>query len=155
MIRFSISLRCDKQAYEVTGYELKNICKLIFILKKQICFDVHICLNKGNLLLLLFKDALQLLYNQHLLPIYELDLVIQNFMFYIYFQTRLMNQRKLKQVCGLLPAHIYSGTIDCFIQTFRNEGFWAFYKGFVPTLFRMGPWNIIFFITYEQLKQLY
>ncbi|EFA03336.1 mitochondrial uncoupling protein Bmcp [Tribolium castaneum] len=69
-------------------------------------------------------------------------------------RTRLMNQRKLK-TGGLLPAHIYTSTANCFYQTFKNEGFWAFYKGFVPTLFRMGPWNIIFFITYEQLKKLY
>lgn len=41
------------------------------------------------------------------------------------------------------------------LQTVRNEGFSALYKGFIPTWFRMGPWNIIFFITYEQLKQFY
>lgn len=50
---------------------------------------------------------------------------------------------------------LYKGSIDCGIQTVRNEGFGAMYKGFIPTWFRMGPWNIIFFITYEQLKQLY
>lgn len=66
-----------------------------------------------------------------------------------------MNQRKLKKTGGPFPAHIYTGTADCFIQTFKNEGFWAFYKGFIPTWVRMGPWNIIFFVTYEQLKQLY
>ncbi|XP_031833424.1 uncoupling protein Bmcp mitochondrial [Nomia melanderi] len=60
-------------------------------------------------------------------------------------RTRLMNQRR---------PHIYSGSIDCFVQTFKNEGFLALYKGFIPTWFRMGPWNIIFFITYEQLKHL-
>lgn len=70
-------------------------------------------------------------------------------------RTRLMNQRKLKKCGKLLPTHIYLGTADCFVRTFKNEGFWAFYKGFIPTLFRMGPWNIIFFITYEQLKKLY
>ncbi|CAH1961448.1 unnamed protein product [Acanthoscelides obtectus] len=70
-------------------------------------------------------------------------------------RTRLMNQRKLKNTVGSLPPHIYKGTIDCFMQTFKNEGFWALYKGFIPTMFRMGPWNIIFFMTYEQLHQLY
>lgn len=69
-------------------------------------------------------------------------------------RTRLMNQRKLKKA-GAVKHKIYSGTLDCFLQTFRNEGFWAFYKGFVPTLFRMGPWNIIFFVSYEQLKSIY
>lgn len=66
-----------------------------------------------------------------------------------------MNQRKLKSGCGTLPLHIYANTADCFVQTFKNEGFWAFYKGFIPAWLRMGPWNVIFFITYEQLKHLY
>ncbi|XP_076283562.1 uncoupling protein Bmcp mitochondrial [Lasioglossum baleicum] len=69
-------------------------------------------------------------------------------------RTRLMNQRRIRSTIGVLPPHIYSGSIDCFVQTFKNEGFLALYKGFVPTWFRMGPWNIIFFITYEQLKHL-
>ncbi|XP_048261748.1 mitochondrial uncoupling protein Bmcp [Bombus terrestris] len=69
-------------------------------------------------------------------------------------RTRLMNQRRIPTASGILPPHIYNGSIDCFVQTFKNEGFLALYKGFVPTWFRMGPWNIIFFITYEQLKQL-
>lgn len=52
-------------------------------------------------------------------------------------------------------SKIYTGSLDCAIRTVRNEGCRALYKGFVPTWVRMGPWNIIFFITYEQLKQLY
>ncbi|KOX78856.1 Kidney mitochondrial carrier protein 1 [Melipona quadrifasciata] len=70
-------------------------------------------------------------------------------------RTRLMNQRRIRTTGGTLPPHIYSGSIDCLVQTFKNEGFLALYKGFIPTWFRMGPWNIIFFITYEQLKQLH
>ncbi|XP_071450565.1 mitochondrial uncoupling protein Bmcp isoform X2 [Hetaerina americana] len=69
-------------------------------------------------------------------------------------RTRLMNQKKLISASGEHPR-IYRGSIDCFLQTVRNEGFMALYKGFVPTWFRMGPWNIIFFITFEQLKQFY
>ncbi|KAG7311894.1 hypothetical protein JYU34_002979 [Plutella xylostella] len=70
-------------------------------------------------------------------------------------RTRLMNQRKLKGHIARPGEIIYKGTTDCFLQTVRNEGFPALYKGFVPTWLRMGPWNIIFFVTYEQLKQLY
>ncbi|PZC77222.1 hypothetical protein B5X24_HaOG203629 [Helicoverpa armigera] len=70
-------------------------------------------------------------------------------------RTRLMNQRKLKGQVVKSTEKIYKGTIDCFLQTVRNEGFLALYKGFVPTWLRMGPWNIIFFLTYEQLKILY
>lgn len=50
---------------------------------------------------------------------------------------------------------IYTGSLDCAMRTVKNEGFRALYKGFIPTYLRMGPWNIIFFIIYEQLKQLY
>ncbi|CAG9766027.1 unnamed protein product [Ceutorhynchus assimilis] len=70
-------------------------------------------------------------------------------------RTRLMNQRKLKKAGNTVPYKIYKGTLDCFVHTFKNEGFWAFYKGFIPTWVRMGPWNIIFFVTFEQLKHFY
>lgn len=69
-------------------------------------------------------------------------------------RTRLMNQRRTRTAGGRLSPHIYTGSIDCLLQTVKNEGFLALYKGFIPTWFRMGPWNIIFFITYEQLKQM-
>lgn len=72
-------------------------------------------------------------------------------------RTRLMNQKRITSGndnfnCG---HKIYSGSFDCAVQTVRNEGFRALYKGFIPAWLRMGPWNIIFFITYEQLKKLY
>lgn len=73
-------------------------------------------------------------------------------------RTRLMNQRKLKPGVGVAVVasdQLYNGTIDCMVKTVRHEGFWALYKGFIPTWVRMGPWNVIFFITYEQLKLIY
>lgn len=80
-------------------------------------------------------------------------------------RTRLMNQRHVHQLqhsispatTGTNPSTrlFYTGSVDCAMQTVRNEGFRALYKGFIPTWVRMGPWNIIFFITYEQLKQFY
>lgn len=30
-----------------------------------------------------------------------------------------------------------------FFQTWKNEGFFALYKGFWPNWLRLGPWNII------------
>ncbi|XP_073836884.1 mitochondrial uncoupling protein Bmcp-like isoform X1 [Musca autumnalis] len=72
-------------------------------------------------------------------------------------RTRLMNQKPVTVVNGMVTAataqKIYTGSIDCAVQTVRNEGFLALYKGFIPTWVRMGPWNVIFFITYEQLKK--
>lgn len=68
-----------------------------------------------------------------------------------------MNQKCIEIVNGVKKEskRMYSGSIDCLIQTVRNEGLRALYKGFIPTWVRMGPWNIIFFITYEQLKKIY
>ncbi|XP_013111774.1 mitochondrial uncoupling protein Bmcp [Stomoxys calcitrans] len=72
-------------------------------------------------------------------------------------RTRLMNQRHVTIVNGMVTTaatqKIYTGSIDCALQTVRNEGLLALYKGFIPTWVRMGPWNVIFFITYEQLKK--
>ncbi|XP_030056375.1 kidney mitochondrial carrier protein 1 isoform X1 [Microcaecilia unicolor] len=65
-------------------------------------------------------------------------------------RTRMMNQKVV--VDGSFIG--YKGTMDCLMQTWRNEGFIALYKGFFPNWLRLGPWNIIFFVTYEQLKRL-
>ncbi|XP_069496164.1 kidney mitochondrial carrier protein 1 isoform X2 [Ambystoma mexicanum] len=65
-------------------------------------------------------------------------------------RTRMMNQRVLRNA----SSPCYRGTLDCFLQTWRTEGFLALYKGFWPNWLRLGPWNIIFFLTYEQLKHL-
>ncbi|XP_041051242.1 brain mitochondrial carrier protein 1 [Carcharodon carcharias] len=64
-------------------------------------------------------------------------------------RTRMMNQKVLS------GSHvIYKGTLDGILQTWKTEGFFALYKGFWPNWLRLGPWNIIFFITYEQLRKI-
>ncbi|KAJ8255741.1 hypothetical protein COCON_G00196050 [Conger conger] len=65
-------------------------------------------------------------------------------------RTRMMNQKALRD--GTSAG--YKGTVDCLLQTLRSEGFFALYKGFFPNWLRLGPWNIIFFCTYEQLKKI-
>lgn len=52
-------------------------------------------------------------------------------------RTRMMNQRVLS------GGPLYKGTLDGVMQTWRNEGFFALYKGFWPNWLRLGPWNII------------
>ncbi|KAJ8747691.1 hypothetical protein K2173_013142 [Erythroxylum novogranatense] len=49
----------------------------------------------------------------------------------------------------------YKNTMDCFIKTLKNEGFFAFYKGFLPNFTRMGSWNVIMFLTLEQVKKIF
>ncbi|KFQ17895.1 Kidney mitochondrial carrier protein 1, partial [Merops nubicus] len=61
-------------------------------------------------------------------------------------RTRMMNQGS-QQNGGYSN---YKGTLDCLLQTWKNEGFFALYKGFWPNWLRLGPWNIIVsFSNYE------
>ncbi|KAL6340927.1 hypothetical protein AAG906_032038 [Vitis piasezkii] len=46
----------------------------------------------------------------------------------------------------------YKSTFDCFFKTLKNEGPFAFYKGFFPNFGRLGSWNAIMFLTLEQAK---
>lgn len=72
----------------------------------------------------------------------------------------MMNQKKLKvspvgsASSGTMQV-IYNSSLDCVLQTVKTEGIMALYKGFIPNWLRLGPWNIIFFMTYEQLKKTY
>lgn len=47
----------------------------------------------------------------------------------------------------------YKNTLECFIKTLKTEGFFAFYKGFLPNVGRLGSWNVIMFLTLEQTKK--
>ncbi|CAN1150679.1 Mitochondrial uncoupling protein 2 [Linum perenne] len=49
----------------------------------------------------------------------------------------------------------YKSTIDCFVKTMKTEGIFAFYKGFIPNFGRLGSWNVIMFLTLEQVKKLF
>ena len=73
-------------------------------------------------------------------------------------RTRLMDQRIVRNTgstSSKSPKEIvYKSSLDCGLSTLKNEGFSGLYRGFVPSFMRMGPWNIIFFLVYEQLKTL-
>lgn len=51
-----------------------------------------------------------------------------------------------------MMAGKYSGVVDCVSQTFKADGFGAFYKGFTPNFLRLASWNITMFVAYEQIK---
>lgn len=94
-------------------------------------------------------------------------------------RTRLMNQRKIIQsfeTTSVAQSTVYfSNSFECLSSIVRNEGVMALYKGelwsilrlnwinfivsrqlgFVPSFLRMGPWNILFFLTYEKFKKLW
>ncbi|XP_076025183.1 dicarboxylate carrier UCP2-like [Genypterus blacodes] len=48
----------------------------------------------------------------------------------------------------------YNSALHCSLTMLRNEGPTAFYKGFMPSFLRLGSWNIVMFVTYEQIKRL-
>jgi len=62
-------------------------------------------------------------------------------------KSRIMSQTKLPD--GTLP---YKGTLDCWRKVVMNEGFLALYKGFFPGWLRLGPWQLVFWCSYEQLR---
>ncbi|EDW63534.1 mitochondrial uncoupling protein 4 [Drosophila virilis] len=65
-------------------------------------------------------------------------------------KSRMMNQPVDKAGRGL---H-YRGTMDCFTKLVQQEGFMAMYKGFLPYWLRVGPWTLIFWLTFEQIRSL-
>ncbi|KAG2457378.1 mitochondrial uncoupling protein 2 [Polypterus senegalus] len=47
----------------------------------------------------------------------------------------------------------YSSALNCALTMLTKEGPTAFYKGFMPSFLRLGSWNVVMFVTYEQLKR--
>jgi hypothetical protein len=47
---------------------------------------------------------------------------------------------------------LYSSTIDCVVKTVRAEGVLAVFKGLVPCYARLAPWQLVFFVSFEQLS---
>uniref|UniRef100_A0A8C4PZC9 Solute carrier family 25 member 27 n=1 Tax=Eptatretus burgeri TaxID=7764 RepID=A0A8C4PZC9_EPTBU len=65
-------------------------------------------------------------------------------------KTRIMNQPRNASSRGLC----YHSSLHCLTNTMNDEGFWALYKGFIPTWTRMAPWSLTFWITYEHIRKL-
>eukprot|EP00193_Tetraselmis_chui_P020227 CAMPEP_0177794652 /NCGR_PEP_ID=MMETSP0491_2-20121128/25767_1 /TAXON_ID=63592 /ORGANISM="Tetraselmis chuii, Strain PLY429" /LENGTH=341 /DNA_ID=CAMNT_0019317337 /DNA_START=292 /DNA_END=1318 /DNA_ORIENTATION=+ len=49
-------------------------------------------------------------------------------------------------------APLYRGSVDCLMKALRSEGVRGLYKGFIPTWARLGPWQIAFWVSYEQIR---
>ncbi|XP_068601284.1 dicarboxylate carrier UCP2-like [Brachionichthys hirsutus] len=47
----------------------------------------------------------------------------------------------------------YSGASNCALTMLVKEGPTSFYKGFMPSFLRLGSWNIVMFVSYEQIKR--
>ncbi|XP_076953469.1 mitochondrial uncoupling protein 3-like [Bidens hawaiensis] len=57
-------------------------------------------------------------------------------------KTRMMNQ----------VGNGYTSSYDCLVKTIRFEGFRALWKGFFPTWARLGPWQFVFWVSYEKFR---
>lgn len=62
-------------------------------------------------------------------------------------KTRMMNQ-----ACGREPT-LYKNSFDCLLKTVKFEGIMALWKGFFPTWARLGPWQFVFWVSYEKLRK--
>ncbi|KAH8377799.1 hypothetical protein KR093_007173 [Drosophila rubida] len=65
-------------------------------------------------------------------------------------KSRIMNQ----PVNELGQGMHYKNAFDCYYKLITQEGIMAMYKGFLPCWLRVGPYNIFFWIAFEQLLRL-
>ncbi|XP_075598759.1 putative mitochondrial transporter UCP3 isoform X3 [Balearica regulorum gibbericeps] len=47
----------------------------------------------------------------------------------------------------------YRNVLSCLLALLMQDGLAGFYKGFVPSFLRLGSWNVVMFISYEQLQR--
>nr|XP_018622499.1 mitochondrial uncoupling protein 3 [Nicotiana tomentosiformis] len=64
-------------------------------------------------------------------------------------KTRMMNQAADKQ-----GKNKYRNSYDCLVKTVGIEGVKALWKGFFPTWARLGPWQFVFWVSYEKFRQI-
>jgi len=63
-------------------------------------------------------------------------------------KTRMMNQAAQKE-----GKVLYNSSYDCLVKTVKVEGIRALWKGFFPTWARLGPWQFVFWVTYEKFRK--
>lgn len=64
-------------------------------------------------------------------------------------KTRMMNQANDQN------GHVkYKSSYDCLVKTVKIEGLRALWKGFLPTWARLGPWQFVFWVSYERIRKI-
>ena len=48
----------------------------------------------------------------------------------------------------------YTNIVDCISQIIRKEGYISLYKGFFPIWFRLAPWQLTFWVSYEKSRKI-
>uniref|UniRef100_A0A8D1HWQ5 Solute carrier family 25 member 27 n=1 Tax=Sus scrofa TaxID=9823 RepID=A0A8D1HWQ5_PIG len=54
----------------------------------------------------------------------------------------------------LFRGLLYKSSTDCLVQAVQGEGFMSLYKGFLPSWLRMTPWSLVFWLTYEKIREM-
>lgn len=62
--------------------------------------------------------------------------------------------RMMGQAVGKEEKVLYRNSYDCVVKTVRIEGLRALWKGFFTTWARLGPWQFVFWVSYEKLRQI-
>ncbi|XP_022733993.1 mitochondrial uncoupling protein 3 [Durio zibethinus] len=66
-----------------------------------------------------------------------------------FVKTRMMNQ-----AVGKEGNVLYKNSYDCLVKTVKVEGLTALWKGFFPTWARLGPWQFVFWVSYEKFRKI-
>lgn len=48
---------------------------------------------------------------------------------------------------------MYRNSVHCLVHVVKTEGVRALWKGFLPTWARLGPWQFVFWVSYEELRR--
>ncbi|EGD76070.1 hypothetical protein PTSG_00778 [Salpingoeca rosetta] len=64
-------------------------------------------------------------------------------------KTRVMNQPVVNG-----KGVLYKSSFDCLRQSVRADGFLSLWRGLLPVWLRMTPWSLVFWLTYEQTRNL-
>merc|ERR1712222_257721 len=87
-----------------------------------------------------------------------LPLVLRHLLWFC--RLALLNSGRRRQVAHHEPVgaagwhHALQRHFDCWRKVVANEGPLALYKGFIPGWLRLGPWQLVFWCSYEQLRIL-
>lgn len=65
-------------------------------------------------------------------------------------KTRMMNQAAGNKEEMKIT---YRSSYDCVVKTVKFEGLKALWKGFFPTWARLGPWQFVFWVSYEKFRR--
>ena len=68
-------------------------------------------------------------------------------------KSRLMSQRARDASLRQTKARNYSGIIDCFQQSVKDDGVRVLFKGWIPAYVKLAPYTVLSFFFVERITQ--